>query len=321
MLARMENNYAVERTKPYAGNEFANWVRHDIAIEAKKLLFGWPVELTLKSSVGSGQWAAVPWLAFFDPIETKTATQGLYVVYLINAQTKEVVLSMNQGTTQVYQEFGEMRGRDVLRRRAVDIRERVADFAKDFSTDPIDLSSIDSLPQGYEAGHAFGKIYSLSDLAEKDIWPDLSKMLTAYRALIDRGGITPIDLMHGQSGSQDIEETRKYVLSRKIERAPAVRKEVLSKKKAVCEACGLDPKVDYNFKGPVDKTPLDVHHAKPIHTLMEGETRRYRVPDDFMVLCPTCHRMIHKLDDPSDVDALKRQIRFKHMREMGYPTY
>ncbi|NBT32908.1 MAG: DUF3578 domain-containing protein, partial [Rhodobacteraceae bacterium] len=64
-----------------------------------------PYELTVKSSVGAGVWAAVPWLGFFDPLITETAQEGFYFVYLINPQTEEIILSLNQGATAVFNEF------------------------------------------------------------------------------------------------------------------------------------------------------------------------------------------------------------------------
>lgn len=143
-------------------------------------------------------------------------------------------------------------------------------------------------------------------------------MLRAYEALVNRGGTTPSEAMQDEAKGQDIEETRRYVLSLRIERSPNVRRNVLKLKPAICECCGLDPKQDCGFQGPDHETPLDVHHAAPLHGLAEGETRRYRIPDDFLVLCPTCHRVIHKLDDTSNLSKLKQKLRFKIARETSF---
>lgn len=80
-LSRLALEYTYERAKPFVGSKFGDFVRHDIAIEAKKILTFWPFELKVKASVGQGVWASVPWLAFFDPLITESATQGFYVVY------------------------------------------------------------------------------------------------------------------------------------------------------------------------------------------------------------------------------------------------
>lgn len=310
-LARLAREYVFERTKRFAGSELANFVRHDIAVEAKKHLLFLPYDLEVKASVGQSQWASVPWLAFFDPIITVSATRGFYVVYLINTDTEEIILSLNQGTTEVYEEFGDNdNGRKILARRALEMAERVSDYSMHFDNDPIDLGSDSSLPKGYEAGHAFGKVYKANKIEPKQFYTDLENMLSAYRSLVDRGGRTPIDSMMEQSGSTNIVETRRYVLSKRIERAKNVRLPVLARRGLKCEGCGLEPIKHYNYQGPVKNIPLDVHHAKPIRELSEGETRRYNIPEDFLVLCPTCHRVIHKQHDKADVEQLRNTIQF-----------
>lgn len=317
-IRRLATEYAYERAKPFAGSAFGDFVRHDIALEAKKLVSGWPFDLKVKASVGQGLWASVPWLAFFDPLVTETATKGYYVVYLINPDAQTISLSMNQGTTAVINEFGQTRGHEVLKRRARDIADRVHDFASRFSEGPIDLSSLAGLPAGYEAGHSFGRVYHANALNDDQLSADLQQMLLAYGALVNRGGTTSSEAMQEEAGGADIDETRRYILSRRIERSPKVRKAVLMAKPPICECCGLEPARDYGFNGPAHETPLDVHHTAPLHELALDETRRYRVPQDFMVLCPTCHRMLHKTETPSDLDGLKRKLRFKIAREVNF---
>ncbi|WP_298847324.1 DUF3578 domain-containing protein [uncultured Ruegeria sp.] len=317
-LSRLASEYVFERAKSFSGSDFGNFVRHDIAIEAKKRLLFLPYELEVKASVGQSRWASVPWLAFFDPLVTDTATRGYYVVYLINAQTEEVVLSLNQGTTEVYREFGENdKGRSILARRAVDITERIPEFFERFDSGSINLGSTEKLPAGYVAGHAFGRVYQADAIDPNQFYEDLEMMLAAYKALVDRGGRTPVDTMMEESGSTDILETRSYVLSRRIERAKNVRLRVLERRGIKCEGCGLAPVEHYRYEGPIKNVPLDVHHAKPIRELSEGETRRYKIPDDFLVLCPTCHRVIHKQEDVADIEKLKNSISFFHKKIVG----
>lgn len=144
----------------------------------------------------------------------------------------------------------------------------------------------------------------------------LKGVFAAERSAAASAGTVPTT--GDEAKGKDVEETRRYILSRRIERSPKVRKDVLKAKPPICESCGLDPKRDYGFVGRPQETPLDVHHARPIRGLAEGETRRYRIPDDFMVLCPTCHRMIHKIDDPSDLLKLRQMLRFKIARDVSY---
>lgn len=320
MLSRIATEYAEERKSSFNESALRIYATSELTAEAKKITTFSPHSLKVKASVGQfSTWAAVPWLAFFDPLVSTGAQNGFYVVYLVNSVDKTFCLSLNQGTTEVYNEFGEKQGREVLKRRALDMRSRLSDYASDFDTSPIELVSDADLPAGYMAGHALGKTYEAFQVSEKVLVADLHKMLNAYSALIGRGGLLPTEVLTSDAETQDIEEARRYSLSKRIERSPRVRKDVLKAKKVlICEGCGLDPKKDYAFKGNDQNTPLDVHHAKPINTLQENETRRYRVPDDFMLLCPTCHRMIHKQDNPADLEQLKRSIRFKFSREVLY---
>ena len=194
-LSRIATEYSYESAKPFTGSPFGDFVRHDVAIECKKLLTFWPFELKVKASVGQGVWASVPWLGFFDPLVTDTATAGFYVVCLINPRSQTITLSMNQGTTAIYNEFGQSRGREVLRRRARDMADRVPDFVRYFSEAPIDLGSEAGLPAGYEAGHSFGKVYEANSFSQTELSDDLHQMLLAYEALVNRGGTTPSEVM------------------------------------------------------------------------------------------------------------------------------
>lgn len=315
-LARVANDFIYERAKSFSENPLANFIRRDLAEEAKMSTMYRNDDYKIKGSAGAGNWAAVPWLGFFDPIITETAQDGFYVVFLINPQSGEIFLSLNQGTTAVYREYGQASGRSVLRRRAEDIRQRLSDKLAAFDTLEIDLGSPESLPQGYEAGHALGYRFTADAITADNVEIKLHKILDVYQTLISRGGLLPSEIMFEETGSRDIEECRRYILSKRIERSSKVRREVLTNRVLICDACGLDPKQDYGYDGHPINTPLDVHHLAALKGLQEGEKRRYRVPDDFAVLCPTCHRVAHKQNDPSDIEELKASVKFKHLREL-----
>lgn len=95
-------------------------------------------------------------------------------------------------------------------------------------------------------------------------------MLSAYKHLIDLGGTTPVEVMLELAETDDIMESRTFILSRRIERASNVRPQVLKRRGARCEGCNLDPELHYGFIGPTKNTPLDVHHVRPLHHLREG---------------------------------------------------
>lgn len=95
MLSHLAKEHAYKRAKPFSDSQFGHFVRRELVIEARKILSFWPFGLKVKGSVGAGNWAAVPWLAFFDPLITESAAKGFYVVYLVSAQTNSISLSLN----------------------------------------------------------------------------------------------------------------------------------------------------------------------------------------------------------------------------------
>ena len=72
-----------------------------------------------------------------------------------------------------------------------------------------------------------------------------------------------------------------------------------------CMACGLDPIKEY---GEDKKGIMEAHHKNPYSEMNEGEIREVK-PDDFFILCPNCHKLIHKLDSPNDLEELKKIVK------------
>lgn len=73
----------------------------------------------------------------------------------------------------------------------------------------------------------------------------------------------------------------------------------------VCDACGTDLSKIY---GDIGNMYIELHHKIPYSDLKENEERLLNV-NDFCVLCPNCHRMMHKLDDAGDIELLKTIVK------------
>ena len=71
-----------------------------------------------------------------------------------------------------------------------------------------------------------------------------------------------------------------------------------------CQACGFNFEEAY---GKLGKEYIEAHHLIPISDLKKGEIRKTS-EKDFATFCSNCHRMIHKLSDPSDIGKLKAII-------------
>jgi len=72
--------------------------------------------------------------------------------------------------------------------------------------------------------------------------------------------------------------------------------------KVPCSACGLDTLGLYGFDDPI----VDCHHLAPLGELSGGAT--ITAIDDLILLCPSCHRAIHKQKDVSDIKELRRRL-------------
>jgi len=92
---------------------------------------------------------------------------------------------------------------------------------------------------------------------------------------------------------------------RAYERKESNRKKVLKSFKKrnggslFCQVCRVNPNKAFGLD--TDLPIFDVHHLKPLSEIGQVNTPSVR---DYAVLCPTCHRAIHKLEDCSDIDGL-----------------
>lgn len=54
---------------------------------------------------------------------------------------------------------------------------------------------------------------------------------------------------------------------------------------------------------------VDAPHLRRLSLLATGERVTFDPQSDFAVLCPSCHRLIHRLDDAGDFGALQALVR------------
>ena len=311
-LTRILSEYQTARAALLEGHPLAQFIRGEADDVVAEALGSEADGLIVQGSPGQGNWAAVPWISIFDPAITTSATRGYYAVYLFHATEAIVHLSLNQGTTAIREEFG-AKARDVLSDRAKFMRKRVSEFQKTLPAASIALGSDARLPGDYVAGHAMGITYTLDTLPSEDmLQADLRNMVRAYRALTFRGGIEGDTEPQADLSDEfnlpmqtSITETRKYVYHRKIERNRTAAANAKKFHGITCQACDLDFVKRY---GTIGQGFIEAHHLKPISGLEEGVPIKYDVALDFAVLCANCHRMIHRTEDPSDLEGFKKRI-------------
>jgi len=99
------------------------------------------------------------------------------------------------------------------------------------------------------------------------------------------------------SESQDInaiEGGRKLVVHLKVERDPSIAREAVRRyvrdSGPICKLCVLDFSRCYQM-GPGEHC-LEAHHKLPLSFRLGASRTNI---EDFLVICPSCHRVIHKL--------------------------
>lgn len=190
-LRRIIEEYPLARLDPPAGHPLASVIRKGAPEELRAALAPIDGPFLVKGSPGRGsRWAAIPWLAVFDPAITTSATRGYYLVYLFPAHREAVHLSLAQGTVAAIRSHGPTAAGAHLRASGAALKARLSDFADALPKATIALGSAGELPEGYEAAHILGLTYDLPDLGdERRLHRDLAVAVAAYRALKARGGL------------------------------------------------------------------------------------------------------------------------------------
>lgn len=140
-------------------------------------------------SVGQGNWARVPWIAFLDKRETKTTREGVYAVYLFRQDMSGVYLTYNQGVTRPKKTHGQKVGYAFLRSRAERLRRRASGLEENgFSLDrDIDLAADRGLGQDYEVSTIGYKLYEPGSIpGDETLLSDLDSAMRAYGSYVSR---------------------------------------------------------------------------------------------------------------------------------------
>jgi 5-methylcytosine-specific restriction enzyme A len=307
-LLQISNQYTRSKSEKFAKHPTVDLIRTRLREEMKLALGPIGSGLVFEASAGAGRWAFVPWAGVLNPLVTNSATKGYYVVYLFSAEQREIHLSLNQGATSIIEEFG-TRGRELLKDRATFMRARLSDYSSKFRAHSISLGYDSNLPRGYEAGHVLGKTYHVASLpSEESLIDDLQTITRAYLALTFRGGQS-VSLDEGELSLEEIPasvtEVKRYSLHRRIDRHPEASKAAKRYHGTVCQGCNLSFASTY---GEIGEGFIEAHHLRPLSSLEEGVLSKYDVATDFAVLCSNCHRMIHRMPDPSDLRSFKDLI-------------
>ena len=301
-LAHVLNKYPIAHTETFEKHSLGSFVRSSLTNAVKTLCDN---RLLIKGSVGNGNWAETCWVAIFDPRITKSAQNGVYVVYLFDQAGRHAYLSLNQATTEVYEEY-KKQYRQVLEDRAVFARELLSPYnTGDLIKDPLDLTGQGDLTRGYCAGNIVSIKYDTADLpTEADLVRDLNRILNLYA--------TYVAVKNGEVGeSEELpdnissgQEAKKYRWHRRAERNQKLAADAKKFHGSTCKVCGFNFEQKYGERG---KGYIEAHHIVPFADLVkEPEPVTLDPKTDFVVVCANCHRMLHRTKPAMLPDQLKR---------------
>ena len=290
-------NYLIQKSQGFGGNKLASKFRKDFPKELSKILTD-RTRYKVEGSPGKGQWTDCPWIAILDHLITDTPQKGYYPVFIFKADMSGVYLSLNQGVTDVIENY-KKDAKSVLKLRAEDFRAKLEYDTSQFVTE-IDLNSKTTNAKHYQAGNILAKYYSDDNLpGTSELRSDMIQFLDFYETLAYSDG-SFID----ESDHSDF-ESKQLRLHWRIERRTSLAKKVKKIKGHKCEACEMTFVEKY---GEIGKNFIEAHHLKPISELGIGKFK-VDLENDFAVLCSNCHSMIHKLSDPSDLNKLKKIVK------------
>lgn len=194
LVYRWMDEYAEILSSVKENNDFKNPFREIISKEIPTLLTErTPVSspYSVVGSYGKGRWTDVPWIAVFDSRITTSAQKGVYIVYLLNKDTKTLYLTLNQGATNAAQSDGideetktltftsialsqNEKMTERLQKSAEKIRAIIGDTVQTYG-------QIDSGSPGYDAGTIYYKEYTLNSLPDDfGLISDLRDFLALY---------------------------------------------------------------------------------------------------------------------------------------------
>jgi len=271
-------------------------------------------QFKIRGSIGKGDWTHTPWLVLLDPAVTTDVGRNYYVVYLLSHGAERLYLAIAQGCTALKEAIGLPKAAEELRRRAFVMRSRAGPRASRLSDLTMDLNVDARVWRGklYEHGCVLATVYECAHLPSEQVMvADLQEALDLYDILRREGGWAAADAIVEEAKADQVPHKglthiKRYRQHRTIERDPGHAREVKKRQGTCCRGCDFEMSEIYGFAA---SGIADAHHLVPLGSLDDGTIVTFDPIRDFAVLCPSCHRAIHRMDDPSDLDALRTALR------------
>lgn len=145
-----------------------------------------PGGLRIAGSGGKGTATLTPWVGFFDPDETTSPEEGLYVVYLWAADLASVTLMLLQGITKLDRALGHREARKLLAGEAAAIRAALPAPTINGLETTVDLAASGFRQLGYSSACVVARRYDIATLPlEAGLRQDLAQLLAVYQDAIE----------------------------------------------------------------------------------------------------------------------------------------
>jgi 5-methylcytosine-specific restriction protein A len=218
-----------------------------------------------------------------------------------------VYLSLNQGTTEVLERVGGAAYLDTLQSRANMFRGLLSSQQLDGLVGPIDLGGSGTLTRGYEAGNILAVRYEAATLpSDEQLDADLARFLDLYTVLVSSQDALAEDADPAavEAAIEAGMEAAKERWHRRSERNPRLANDAKKFHGSTCMVCGFNFEDRYGEQGA---GYIEAHHLTPFSEL-QGQPKKLDPNTDFIVVCPNCHRMLHRKSPPVPPDELKELV-------------
>ncbi len=303
-LEKILSEYLIEKeSKSFTGNTLAEFLRSELPKIINNLL-GISDRYLVKGSAGKGVWTNVPWAAVLDKTVTDTPQKGFYLVYLFCEDGSGLYISLNQGVTDLKQQYGSS-VRNALKVKANDYAAQVPYNSPGVLTGPINLKASQKMSLGelYENGAIYSRYYQVGALpSNSELESHLNEFIDLYlRIVVNQSSQQSSAIVEDDEDGLSIEDGTRLREHKRIERNQKLAKKAKELQGYTCKSCGFDFEKKY---GALGKGFIEAHHLTPVSTL-KGKKIGLDPKKDFTVLCSNCHRMIHKTEFVDRVEEFK----------------
>lgn len=176
------DRYSQAKTEPITKHPVAEYIRNTIPQNLMATGLVDESKYIIDASPGQMQnWAQVPWMGVFRTDITRSAQEGVYIVYLLSADGNSLFLTFNQGYTDIAKDKSTKETVNTMRERAANCIKNLNRRSFNFDEN-ISLGN-DLTPRAkmYQRGTIFYKEYQKHNLpSEESLKKDLKDMLEIY---------------------------------------------------------------------------------------------------------------------------------------------